>query len=74
MLMASHTEISPWTIIKSDNKKDARLNCIKHILSRVQYTNKIHEDFMKIDKKILCDGREAIENMEEQHKFAKATQ
>jgi polyphosphate kinase len=35
MLMASNTDIAPWTVIKSDNKKKARLNCIKHILSNV---------------------------------------
>src|SRR5574344_1926799 len=28
MLMASNTEIAPWMVIRSDNKKKARLNCI----------------------------------------------
>ncbi|MGB5868387.1 MAG: polyphosphate kinase 2, partial [Arcobacteraceae bacterium] len=37
MIMASNTETSPWTIVRSDNKKAARLNCIKHILNRVDY-------------------------------------
>ncbi len=37
MLMASNTDMSPWTIIRSDNKKKARINCIKHILTQVKY-------------------------------------
>ena len=37
MLMASNTDNAPWTIIKSDDKKRARLNCIRHILSNLEY-------------------------------------
>ena len=35
MFMASHTEHAPWAIIDSNNKKKARINAIKHILSFV---------------------------------------
>uniref|UniRef100_UPI0040476A98 polyphosphate kinase 2 n=1 Tax=Aliarcobacter sp. TaxID=2321116 RepID=UPI0040476A98 len=71
MLMASNTEISPWTIIKSDNKKKARLNCIKHILSNVDYVNKTEENIFDIDDSILISGIEEIENMEQDNKFAR---
>lgn len=71
MLMASHTDISPWTIVRSDNKKDARLNCIKHILSKVKYAEKIDDKVLKIDKKILVPATKEIEYMEEENKFAK---
>ena len=71
MLMASNTEISPWTIIKSDNKKKARLNCIKHILSNVDYINKTEENIFDIDDSILISGIEEIENMEQDNKFAR---
>jgi polyphosphate kinase 2 len=37
MLNETNRTISPWTIIRSDNKKRARLNCIKYILSKVEY-------------------------------------
>ena len=51
MLMASNTDTAPWTVIRSDNKKRARLNCIRYILSNVEYKNKIEEkDFFKQDK------------------------
>lgn len=72
MLMASNTDITPWTVIKSDDKKRARLNCIRHILSNIEYKNKTEEkDFFKIDKKILITGTHEIENMEQDHKLAR---
>jgi polyphosphate kinase len=71
MLMASNTDIAPWTVIKSDNKKKARLNCIKHILSNVNYTNKTDDNLFEIDNEILTTGTEEIENMEQDNKFAR---
>lgn len=72
MLMASNTDVSPWTIIKSDNKKQARLNCIKYILSHVEYPNQIGLEDIKIDNSILISGTEEIENMEQENKFARS--
>ena len=72
MLMASNTDNAPWTIIKSDDKKRARLNCIRHILSNLEYEKKTEsKDFFKIDKDILISGKQEIENMEHDHKLAK---
>ena len=72
MLMASNTDNAPWTIIKSDDKKRARLNCIRHILSNLKYEKKTEsKDFFKIDKDILISGTQEIENMEHDHKLAK---
>ncbi|MCD6433179.1 MAG: polyphosphate kinase 2 [Sulfurimonas sp.] len=64
MLLASHTEISPWTIIRSDNKKKARINCIKHILNHIDYPNKIESKQLKANKKIKIDADEEIKIME----------
>lgn len=63
MLRASHTGTSPWIIIRSDNKKKARINCIKHILSSVQYPSK-NPPSLKTSKKILIWGDEEIKLME----------
>ena len=40
--MFYHTDTSdaPWTVIKSDCKKRARLNCMRHVLTLLPYTNK----------------------------------
>lgn len=63
MLRASHTDTAPWIIIRSDDKKKARINCIKHILSTIQYPMKSSLD-LKTSKKILSWGDEEIKLME----------
>ncbi len=71
MLMASNTDSAPWTIIRSDNKKKARINCIKHILDNTNYPNQISKKKTKIDEKVVISGSTEIELMEEQNTFAK---
>lgn len=65
MLLASNTADAPWVIIKSDNKKKARLNLIRHILSKFDYPGKKEGDFSKIDKGVLRSGEEEILSMED---------
>ncbi|KRA84612.1 polyphosphate kinase [Altererythrobacter sp. Root672] len=43
MFEASDLEIAPWYVLPSDDKKRARLNGIRHILSRVPYEPIKHE-------------------------------
>ena len=64
MLLASHTSHAPWIIIRSDNKKKARLNCFKYILSRSTYPTKIIASNFVISDKILLDGDKEIKLME----------
>jgi polyphosphate kinase 2 len=64
MLMASHNRSAPWTIIKANNKKKARINAIKSILNRIDYTNKIDQKELEVDKSIAIDGSEEIMMME----------
>ena len=37
MLEASDTDYAPWYILRSDDKRRARLNCINHLLSLIPY-------------------------------------
>jgi polyphosphate kinase len=39
MLGATDTPWAPWHIVRSDDKKRARLNCIAHLLSQIPYKN-----------------------------------
>ncbi len=71
MLMASNTDTAPWTVIRSDNKKLARLNCIRYILSNVEYPDKVESDLFNVDNRIINSGTEEIEFMEKENKFAK---
>jgi len=66
MLMASHNRSSPWTVIKANNKKQARLNAIKHVLQRIDYPNKIDSTELATDPTIAIDGSDEIANMEKQ--------
>jgi len=40
MFFYTDTADAPWTIVKSDDKKRARLNCMRHFLAALPYTNK----------------------------------
>ncbi len=40
MMLATDMDYSPWYIVKGDNKRSARLNCISHFLSQIPYEAK----------------------------------
>ena len=40
MFSKTHTAFSPWIIIKTNNKKEARLESIRHVLSKFEYQGK----------------------------------
>jgi len=64
MLLETNTTLSPWTIIRSDNKKKARINCMKHILNRLDYEGKIEDSELDEDPKIVISGIDEIKLME----------
>ena len=37
MFAATDTTRSPWNVVEADDKKRARLNCISHLLSQIDY-------------------------------------
>jgi len=53
-LMFKHTDTkrSPWYIVRSDDKKAARLNVISHILKAIPY-KRIHRDRVKLPKRSM---------------------
>jgi polyphosphate kinase 2 len=69
MLSSTHTSKAPWTIVKSDNKKKARINTIKHILNFVDYPDKIKKRKIEVDRSIIVYGRDEAITMEKQFKF-----
>lgn len=64
MLNESNRTIAPWTIIRSNNKKQARINCIKYILSNLEYENKLSESELRPDPNIVISGIDEIKHME----------
>ena len=50
MLEATDTKHAPWYLVRSDDKKRARLNCITHLLSLIPY-EKLPREKIKIPKR-----------------------
>jgi polyphosphate kinase 2 len=64
MLRRTHTPATPWTIIRSGVKHEARLNAMKVMLSAVDYEDRnLDLDFV-CDRKIVVSGAHEVELME----------
>jgi len=64
MLNESNRTLTPWTIIRSDNKKKARINCMKHMLSKIDYEDKLPAKQLRPDPEIVISGIDEIKHME----------
>ncbi|GGF97705.1 polyphosphate kinase 2 [Cysteiniphilum litorale] len=53
MFLHTDTELAPWTVIKSDDKKRARINAMRFVLSRLDYKNKDMNIAIKPDPLIV---------------------
>ena len=63
MLEMTDSKHAPWYIVRSDNKRKARLNCISHILSLIPF-KKVPRDKVKLPKrsnKQKYDDQETLE-------------
>ena len=58
MFFHTDTADAPWTVIKSDDKKRARINCIRHFLSSLDYPGKDEEIAGSPDDKIVVKASE----------------
>jgi polyphosphate kinase len=64
MLKATDTKWAPWYVLRSDDKKRARLNCIHHILKLIPY-KKVPREKIKLPKRSMkgaYDDQAAIAN------------
>ncbi|HZE97441.1 MAG TPA: polyphosphate kinase 2, partial [Planctomycetota bacterium] len=59
MLDATDTKWAPWWIVRSDDKKSARLNVLHHVLKRIPYKKVVQE-------KIKLPGRSAKHEYDDQ--------
>ena len=50
MLEATDTKHAPWYLVRSDSKREARLNCISHLLSLIPY-KKAPREKIKLPKR-----------------------
>jgi hypothetical protein len=56
MLQATHARQAPWTVIRSNDKKRARLGAIRSVLARLDYTGKDSALIGRPDHKIVADA------------------
>ena len=61
MFFYTDTADAPWTIIKSDDKKRARLNCMQHFLASLDYPDKDEHVVHGPDKLIVGTPSQVIE-------------
>ncbi len=64
MFFYTDTKDSPWTVVKSDCKKRARLNAIRHVLHRADYPNKNFEVAHAPDELIVGSAKTIYESGE----------
>ena len=65
MLQETNRTIAPWTIIRSDNKKMARINCIRFVLNQLNYEGKLPDEELTPDPAIVVSGIDELKHMEE---------
>jgi polyphosphate kinase 2 len=68
MLRRTHNSHAPWTVIRSIDKHQARLNVIKVILNAVDYDNYNESLDYSTDDKIIVSGAREIEIMDKQQR------
>jgi polyphosphate kinase 2 len=64
MLRRTHSNHAPWTVIRSNNKHDARLNAMRTILNSVPYERGNNEIDYVPDPEVLISGSREVEQME----------
>lgn len=61
MFFYTDTADAPWTVIKSDDKKRARINCMRHFLSSLDYPNKNKKIVIEPDPLLVGDASKIFE-------------
>jgi len=64
MFFHTDTADAPWTVIKSDDKKRARINAMRYILSKLPYSNKDERVACAPDPLIVGNAAELYEDGE----------
>ncbi len=66
LLKKTHTEATPWFIIRSDDKAAARLETIKLILSQIRYTGRSRTLDFTPNPEVVISGDRELRLMEKQ--------
>ena len=61
MFFYTDTRDAPWTVVRSDDKKRARINCMRHFLCNIDYPDKNEEIVVIPDSQIVGLAREIFQ-------------
>jgi len=62
MFDRTHTQSAPWTVIRSNDKRRARLNAIRHVLANIDYEDKDLKIVARPDPEIVGSGGDFFYN------------
>lgn len=68
LLKRTHTPITPWHVIRSDDKHLARLETIKLILNQVRYRGRNRKLDFSPNPAVVIPGDQELKNMQREHK------
>jgi polyphosphate kinase 2 len=63
MFKATDTKFAPWRIVRSDDKRRARLNCISHLLKSIPY-EKVEREKAKLPKRSMERAYDDLASLE----------
>ncbi|MFC6092348.1 polyphosphate kinase 2 [Saccharothrix lopnurensis] len=66
MFRATDTEAAPWTVVKSNDKKRARIEAMRSVLARVDYADKDPEVVGEPDPKVVGPAATLLEEGEDE--------
>ncbi len=66
MIKQTHSHNAPWTVIRSNDKHDARLESLKVILNSINYDNRDETLDYTLDSDVVISGAREVEIMDAQ--------
>jgi polyphosphate kinase 2 len=63
MLEATNTKYAPWYVVRSDDRRRARLNCIRHLLDLIPY-KKVPQEKAKLPDRSMNDAYDDVASLQ----------
>jgi len=63
MLERTHTKHAPWTLVRANDKRRARLETIAHVLSQLKYEERDEALFEEADSQIIMPAPDFIKQL-----------
>ena len=62
MFAATNTKFAPWYIVRSDDKRRARLNCIRHLLEQIPH-KQVPRETVALPNRVMDDAYDDLETL-----------